>query len=138
MYKGQLAKMVLVFSSEKPDGYIAGLCYDYSKSDDYIGVVAKFVSGVKEKVVEDFEEGLWENSFVAEDVSSSIKEGDLIDFVADYYDYDGNYLDSYVIGSWDATTNPEIGNIVVGDGTVLAMYSFTDIYNQTYWTAAMK
>ncbi|MCQ2530215.1 MAG: clostripain-related cysteine peptidase [Lachnospiraceae bacterium] len=138
MYNGQLAKMVLVFSSENPEGYIAGLRYDYSKSEDYIGVVAKFVSGVQAEVVEDFEEGLWENSFIAEDVAAAIKEGDQIDFIADYYDYGGNYLDSYVIGSWYATANPEIANMTVGDGTVLAMYSFTDIYNQTYWTAAME
>ncbi len=138
MYNGQRAKMVLVFDSENPDGYIAGLRYDYTMSEEYIGVVAKVVGGVKAKSTDDEGTGLWENSFIAEDVSASIKEGDEIDFIADYYDYGGNYLDSYVIGSWTANVNPEIANMYVGDGTVLAMYSFTDIYNQTYWTAAME
>ncbi len=138
MYNGKLAKMVLVFDSEKPEGYIAGLRYDYSREEDYIGVVPKVVSGVREKAGADQESGQWENSFIAEDVSASIKAGDKIDFLGDYYDYGGNYIDSYVIGSWTANENPVIANMNVGDGKVLAMYSFTDIYNQTYWTAAMK
>lgn len=138
LYKGRTAKLMLVFDNENPYGYIAGLRYDNFQNGQSIGVVPKVINGVQTKTTSNTQEGLWENSFIPENVTTSIKEGDQIDFIADYYDYGGNYVDSYVIGSWTASTNPEIANIDVGDGTVLAMYSFTDIYNQTYWTAAME
>jgi len=121
LYNGKMAKMVLKFDSSNPGGYIAGLRIDYKSSGDETNQIPKCLSAF------------------AEDSLASIKEGDEIQFVADCYDYDGNYQDSYVIESWTATKNPTIENLsLTSSGKPLAMYSFTDIYNQTYWTSAMK
>ena len=43
-----------------------------------------------------------------------------------------------MIGNWTVTKDPQIANMKPGMGTPLAMYSFTDIYNQSYWTEVLK
>ena len=58
------------------------------------------------------------------------------DFVCDYYSYDGQYLDSYMLGEQLIVD----GEIVISDVYVDAdatnlTYLFTDIYNQQYWTS---
>ena len=119
-YNGQIAKMVLKFDSSNPKGYIAGIRLDYARSNVETAQVPKSLGAFAD-------EGI-----------ASIKEGDTVDFIADYYDYQGNFVDAYVIGNWTVSKNPEIINLVPGSGRTYAMYSFTDIYNQTYWTSAMK
>ena len=70
-------------------------------------------------------------------VRTNLKEGDLIDFIADYYTYDGHYENSYMIGDqWTYYDGAEIASIKV-DGDILALYSFCDIYNNYYWTPAI-
>ena len=65
-----------------------------------------------------------------------IKPGDKIDFIIDYYDYDGNYDDSYLCG--DTLTVGSDGLKVsyeyVGDGECLIYYMLTDIYGNVYYT----
>ncbi len=66
---------------------------------------------------------------------TELKEGDKLDFLCDFYSYDGVYQDNYFLGqpltvSGDLT----ISNTKVGEGDVKAMYRFTDIYNQQYWS----
>ncbi|MBR1606172.1 MAG: peptidase C11 [Clostridia bacterium] len=66
-----------------------------------------------------------------------IKTGDTIAFLADLYDYDQNYIDSYVFGR--QLTVDESG-LTVSDvylpdpSKAMITYRFTDIYNQAYWT----
>ena len=63
-----------------------------------------------------------------------IQNGDKIDFLCDYYDYNGNYSDSYYLGE-QMTVD---GDIVVSDtyldSNYIGMYKFTDIYGQDYWS----
>lgn len=63
-----------------------------------------------------------------------IKDGDKIDFLCDYYGYDGSYKDSYYL-SEQMTVN---GEITVSDtyltNNYIGMYKFTDIYGQDYWS----
>ncbi|MBQ9411801.1 MAG: peptidase C11 [Oscillospiraceae bacterium] len=68
---------------------------------------------------------------------AEIPEGASIDFIAEYYSYEGEYLDSYRL--WDTVTwtgDWEIYNVEIG-GAVRATWRFTDIYQQHYWTAPL-
>ena len=69
----------------------------------------------------------------------ALNKGDVIEFVCDYYSYDGEYLDSYVFGkSITYDGNLEISYVELPDTSKAnAVYRFTDIYNQTYWTPVM-
>ncbi len=65
----------------------------------------------------------------------AVRPGDVIDFLCDYYSYEGEYLDSYMLGEQLIVA----GELVISDVFVDAdaarfTYLFTDIYNQQYWT----
>ena len=64
----------------------------------------------------------------------SVTDGDVIDFLCDYYSYDGEYLDSYMLGEQLIVDGElEISDVYV-DGDAQLTYLFTDIYNQQHWT----
>ena len=65
----------------------------------------------------------------------SLEVGDVIDFVCDFYTYDGQYENSYYLGDpLTVTDSLEISNVDVGDGNVRMCYRFTDLYQQHYWS----
>ncbi len=110
MLNGQRVNLWLVFDNTNPHGYIAGAQYDY-----------------KEKATKTQAKSLTE-----------LKPGDKLDFLCDYYSYDGKYQDSYYLGEpMKVTNNMEISNVDVG-GKVKLTYRFTDIYNQEYWSEAIS
>ena len=109
LLNGERVNLILVFDNENPYGYIAGARADY-------------VDGETETVAKGM---------------SELQVGDTLDFVCDYYSYDGSYLDSYYLGEqMTVTEEMSISNVDVGAGNVLVTYRFTDIYNQQYWTPA--
>ncbi len=109
LLNGERVELMLVFDSKNPHGIISGACPVY-------------VEGETETVAK----GLTE-----------IKVGDTLEFICDYYSYDGEYQDSYFLGEQMVVTeNMEISNVDVGEGNVRVTYRFTDIYNQQYWTPA--
>ena len=70
---------------------------------------------------------------------TELAEGDAIDFVCDYYSYDGEYLDSYLLGETETWSEDwAINNVPVGNGTARVTWRFTDIYQQHYWTAPLE
>ena len=70
---------------------------------------------------------------------TELNAGDELDFVCDYYTYDGEYVDSYYFGEkMTVTSDMKISDTVVGNGAVKVLYRFTDIYNQEYWTEAIN
>jgi hypothetical protein len=104
-------ELVLVFDNENPYGYIAGARTVYT--DGETDTQAK---------------GLTE-----------LEVGDTLDFICDYYGYDGSYQDSYFLGEqMTVTADMEISNVDIGADSVCATYRFTDLYNQHYWTAPMQ
>ncbi|MBO6166047.1 MAG: peptidase C11 [Eubacterium sp.] len=106
MLDGVRANLIITFDSTNPYGYIAGARYDY-------------VDGETEAVAKGVTE---------------IPEGTKIDFLCDYYSYDGVYQDSYFLGEQITySPNLEISNVDVGAKTQIT-YLLTDIYNQEYWT----
>ncbi len=109
LLNGERANLILVFDNSNPYGYIAGARTDY-------------VEGETETVAKGMEE---------------LQVGDTLDFICDYYTYDGEYEDSYFLGEqMIVSENMTISNVDVGEGDVKVTYRFTDIYNQQYWTPA--
>ncbi|MCR5630314.1 clostripain-related cysteine peptidase [Eubacterium sp.] len=101
------SKLIIVFDKENPKGYIAGAQTDYDEDETL--TIAKSMS--------------------------SLNVGDKLDFICDYYSYDGKYNDSYLLGEqMTVTDNMTISNIAIADKKVKITYLFTDIYNQQYWT----
>ncbi|MBR5967359.1 MAG: peptidase C11 [Lachnospiraceae bacterium] len=63
-----------------------------------------------------------------------IQNGDVIDFLCDYYGYDGSYLDSYKLGDQLVVSGSlQVSDTIVGQKMV-GLYKITDIYGQSYWT----
>lgn len=107
LYNGERAELVLEFTDENPYGSVVGVRRVYTEGET--ATVAKTMD--------------------------TVKAGDVIDFICDYYSYDGEYLDSYMLGEQLVVD----GELVISDVYVEAdranfTYMFTDIYNQTYWT----
>ena len=113
---GTRVNLILVFDNENPKGYIAGYQVDYREGET--DAVAKI-----------------ETDLLNETDGSTVK----VTFICDYYSYDMEYQDSYVIGyaELDGVTDV-ISNTDVGEGKVKIAYLFTDIYNQKYWTPTLS
>ena len=107
MLNEERADLILVFDNENPYGFIAGARTNYT--DGQTETVAKNMTG--------------------------LQVGDTLDFLCDYYGYDGSYQDSYYLGEQMVVEEDMYISIVdVGADAVRATYRFTDLYNQHYWT----
>ncbi|MBR6940260.1 MAG: peptidase C11, partial [Clostridia bacterium] len=107
LLNGEKAQLLLTFDNENPHGYIAGARYCYDES-------------VTETVAKGAE---------------SLKEGDRIDFVCDFYSYDGAYNDSYRLGDQLVYTGEHtISDVKIDADKCSAVYLITDSYNNEYWT----
>ena len=108
LLNGDRAELILVFDSENPYGYIAGACFNYR--DGETDTVAKL---------------------------TELNEGDAIDFLCDFYTYDGAYDDTFMIGDQLIYSgNEQISNVYLTDDAT-ATYRFTDIYDNSFWTPAI-
>ena len=110
LLNGVRADLILVFDNTEPYGYIAGARYDY-------------VDGETDTVAKSLGE---------------LNEGDRIDFICDYYSYDGEYLNSYMLGEqYVYEGQPEISNVYIEAECAVPTYRFIDIYQQEYWTPVL-
>ena len=110
LLNGERAELLLTFDNDHPYGYIAGARSVYAE-------------GTTETVAKNVTE---------------LEPGDEIDFVCDYYAYDGTYQDSYLFGdAWTYRADAEISNVYIHADRANATYRFTDIYGQNYWTPAI-
>ncbi len=115
---GVRCNLIIIFDNAHPSGYIAGARYDYSDDLDDFG--AESVSDMP----------------VAKGVTE-IEEGAAIDFICDFYDYDGFYQDSYYLGEQITYSDDLVCSYEdVGAGSKIT-YLLTDIYNSEYWTPAL-
>ncbi len=102
--------LILVFDNENPYGYIAGATTDYAEGE---------TNTIAKSMIE-------------------LEVGDTLDFLCDYYSYNGDYSDSYFLGErMTVTDSMEISNVAVGEGTLKIAYRFTDVYNQEYWSESI-
>ena len=128
--------LLIVFDNDHPGGYVSGVQTVYEGETD---TVAKNQTGVIETEGElvDVDAAEAETASAETDddaVLPGITDGDVLQFICDYYDKEGNYEDSYHLGK--AITVQ--GDLAVEDkvipGDVVAMYRLTDIYDKEYWT----
>jgi len=111
LLNGDRTNLILVFTHENPKGYIAGAVTDY-------------VEGETETVAKSMTE---------------LNAGDTLDFVCDYYSYEGDYQDSYLLGEQMVVSDEmTISDVPAGEGDKKVTYRLTDIYNQEYWTPAVE
>ena len=66
----------------------------------------------------------------------TLHEGAYLQFIADYYNYDGSYQDTFLIGDEvKVTADLEIADKLIPSTTKCqTAYVLTDIYQQQYWT----
>ncbi len=103
---GERVKLLLIFDDEHPYGYVAGAQPDYTAEETR--AVAR---------------GLTE-----------IAKGDTLEFICDYYTYDGTYKDSYYLGEPLVVDDDlTISNTVIGS-SIRALYRFEDLFHQYYWS----
>ncbi len=111
LLNGERVELILVFSDQDEYGTVAGArkVYDEEETDTVM-------------------RGLID-----------IKNGDVIDFLCDYYSYDGEYLDTYMLGN-QMTVDGElyISNVDIGEVSPLVTYRLTDIYGNHFWTEAIR
>ena len=111
LYNGERAELMTEFTNDNPNGSV-------------IGVRRVYVDG--------------ETTTVAKTMDT-VAEGDVIDFICDYYSYEGEYLDSYMLGEQLVVEGElVISDVYVDEDAAKLTYLFTDIYNQKYWTAPVK
>ncbi len=107
LLNGERVNLLLVFDDENPKGYVAGAVSDYR--DGETQTVAKAAIG--------------------------LEDGDTLDFICDYYSYDGEYQDSYFLGEQlTVSGEPVVSDLMIDVGSYTAAYRFTDLYQQHYWT----
>ena len=107
LYNGERAELVVEFTDADPYGSVVGVRRVYTEGET--ATVAKTMD--------------------------TVTDGDVIDFVCDYYSYDGDYLDSYMLGE-QLVVDGElvISDVYVDSDAANFTYLFTDIYNQQYWS----
>ena len=110
MLNGQRVNLILIFDDESPEGFVAGAQTDYDPEET--DTVAR---------------GLTE-----------IQTGDQLDFLADFYSYEGDSQDSYLIGTTlEVTDDMQVTDAYLDDADTLILYRFTDMYQQHYWTEVL-
>lgn len=111
LYNGERAELVLEFTHENPYGRVVGVRRVYTEGET--NTIAKTMD--------------------------TVQDGDVIDFVCDYYSYDGEYLDSYMFGEQLVVEGElEISDVYVEEEFANLTYLFTDIYHQKYWSSPVK
>ncbi len=107
LLNGERVNLIVVCNNAAPSGYIAGAVRDYRAGETE--TVAKSVI--------------------------SLRDGDTLDFICDYYGYDGSYQDSYLLGEQlTVSGEPAVSDLLIDAERCSAAYRFTDIYQQHYWT----
>ena len=111
LHNGSRAEMILTFDTERPQGYVAG-------------VQTVYLNGETDTVAKS---------------QSELQPGDTLEFLCDYYSYDGDYQDSYLLGDPLIVTEEEltVGDVPL-DGVTRASYRFTDIFGKHHWTPTLQ
>jgi len=111
LYNGERANLLIEITDDVPR--VTGVIFDYRNGNQETETIAKSVT--------------------------EFQPTDTVTFIADYYDYDNNYLNSYAVS--DEMT---LGTGLTADYKYLsgackpnACYRLTDLYAQEYWTPVM-
>ncbi|MDO5455688.1 MAG: clostripain-related cysteine peptidase [Eubacteriales bacterium] len=112
------SNLIIVFNNEHPNGYVAGAYADYGE-DDEVDVIAKNMT--------------------------ALEAGDTIDFVCDFYRYDGTFEGNYKKNRQIVIVDPDaleeelaVSDMeFLDDERTIMTYRFVDIYGKEYWTEAL-
>lgn len=110
---GVRADLILTFDNENEQGRISGLRYDYN-----------------EKVTDTQAKS-----------KTELEAGDRIQFLYDYYTYNGKHHQDTAMGRILTVRDPEdieITNENVGSGKSKITYKFTDLFGEEYWSEELK
>jgi len=112
MLNGERVDLIVSFDQDQPDGTVMGARKIYDQSSETLNVA----------------KGLIE-----------IETGDRIDYLCDYYDYNGGFDSAYFLGeTYIHDGYWTIENLSVENQNYLMSYKLTDIYGNSYWTPAIK
>ena len=131
LVNGERAELLLSFDAEGY-GTVTGVRYVYLNGETE--TVAKSMTASGEEV--DFAAPPAEETGTV----GQLKDGDTIDFVCDYYSYDGTYDNSYLFGR-QLTVNGELkvtNGYLPGGVGVQMLYRFTDLFGQHYWSLPIE
>lgn len=107
---GERVQLIVIFDQDSPYGYIAGARNDYFGED--VDVIAK--------------------------TTDELVPGDQLDFICDYYSYEGDYLDSYYLGDTLIVSNDMVlSNLELDADRVNAAFCFTDLYQNRIYSPAV-
>lgn len=107
LYNGERGDLVVVFTDTEPYGQVVGVRKVYKNGE------TETVARTMDPVV----------------------PGDVIDFLCDYYSYDGAYQDSYMLGEQLVVADElVISDVYIDEEAARLTYLFTDIYNGQHWT----
>ncbi len=111
LYNEERADLMIRFTDAQPYGEV-------------VGVRMVYTEGETDTVAKNLE---------------TVSEGDKLDFLCDYYTYDGTYVDSYMLGEplW-VSGELVISDVYVDESAARLTYLFTDIYNGQHWTHPVK
>jgi len=122
-------------------GYIPALLTNDIVTEEAVQLLVEFPGGVAPGrivgVTRDYQSEETETIAKSE---LSLSAGDKLDFVCDYYSYQGEYQDSYLFGERMIVEDPSkliVNDTEIEDATVQITYCFTDMYQQEYWTDAI-
>ncbi len=107
LHNGERAELVIEFTDRDPYGSV-------------VGVRTVYTEGETETVPKTMD---------------PVVVGDTLDFICDYYSYEGEYLDSYLLGEQMVVEGElQVSDVYIDVDAANLTYRFTDIYNQEYWT----
>lgn len=150
--KGNLlapAELTWIAVNDQPVAYYHESTFDDGESYSITGRIPVFYNGDRAELVVEFTDADPYGSVIgvrrvykdgetetAAKTMDAVQDGDVIDFVCDYYSYDGAYLDSYMLGEQLTVDGGlRISDVYVDEEFSRMTYLFTDIYNQQYWSA---
>jgi len=111
LLNNQLVDIIIVFDNIEPYGVVLGAQIKYDEETE----------------TETIAKGLLD-----------IFPGDEIDFLCDYYTYEGDYYETYCLGdTYVATGEWEIENLYITNNNYQMTYRITDIYGNQYWTPSI-
>ncbi|MBR3436569.1 MAG: peptidase C11 [Lachnospiraceae bacterium] len=125
-----LVNLHVLFDNDSPEGRIVGVENFYPK-DEEVDISSKKLT-IGSSSNQDLPSGDFEPAELI-----GLKDGDTLDFVADYYSYEGIYEDTYMVGDRVTVSGGlKITKEKVDKEAANMMYRFTDIYQQQYWSEA--
>ena len=112
LLNGEEVNLIVISDEKHPSGYVVG-----AQPVDSYGDTSLYSKGY-----------------------TKIKEGDKIEFIADFYKYNGDYEESYVISDKITVDKDglQVGYTDIDEGKYYLYYVFTDVFNNIYYTDSME